>query len=232
MSSGIEDEPALSGIACAGDAGADAIGGEAALADVPEAVRDKARGDTALRELWESPPRGFDILRFLGLCVASGLFAVVCAFAKGALGLGFFAVAVGAPVVEEMAKVVLPMMWLEKEPWRFRGVWAIVVSCLVSALVFATIENLLYFNVYIPKDKLCDGIVQYRVTVCTLLHVGCVAISSCGLVRSWREAKKGLCAFSAATVTPYLVVAMVVHGLYNAAATLFSFVNLIPGEGT
>ena len=70
------------------------------------------------------------------------------------------AMAVGAPVVEEVAKVVLPMMWLEKEPWRFRGVWAIVFPCIVSALVFATIENLLYFHIYIPRDKLSDGIIQ------------------------------------------------------------------------
>ena len=222
MSSGIEDEPALSGIARAGDAGADAIGGEAALADVPEAVRDKARGDTALRELWESPPRGFGVLRFLGLCVASGLFAVVCAFAKGVLGLGFFAVAVGAPVVEEMAKVVLPMMWLEKEPWRFRGASSIAFSCMASALVFATMENLLYFHVYIPRDTLGDGIIQYRLTVCTLMHLGCTAVSSCGLVRAWWAAKEGRCIFCAAPVTPYLVVAMAIHGLYNAVAALFS----------
>ena len=110
---------------------------------------------------------------------------------------------------------------------------AVFTACVLSAQAdvvsfkdAAKIENFLYFDVYIPKDKLCDGIVQYRVTVCTLLHVGCVAISSCGLVRSWREAKKGLCAFSAATVTSYLVVAMVVHGLYNAAATLFSFAEI------
>ena len=150
MSAGIEDEPALFAAARTGDAGADAIGGEAALADSPEAVCDKARGDAVLRGLWESPPQSGALLRFLGLCAASGLFAVLCAFAKGALGFGLLAVAVGAPVVEETAKVVLPLMWLEKEPWRFRSVFTIAFTCLCSALVFATIENLLYFHVYIP----------------------------------------------------------------------------------
>ena len=47
-------------------------------------------------------------------------------------------------------------------------------------------------------------------------------ISVCGLAKAWREAKKTLSDFSATTVTPYLVVAMVVHGLYNAGATIFS----------
>ena len=222
MSAGIEDEPALFAAARTGDAGADAIGGEAALADAPEAVCDKLRGDEVLRGLWESPPRDGAVLRFFGLCAASGLFAILCAFAKGELGFGLLAVAVGAPVVEETAKVVLPLMCLEKEPWRFRGVSSIALTCLCSALVFATIENLLYFHVYMPKDKLTAGIIQYRLTVCTLMHVACTMISTCGLARAWREAKKGLSAFSTPTVTPYLVVAMVIHGLYNAVAMIFS----------
>ena len=87
---------------------------EAALADAPEAVCDKARGDAVLRGLWESPPQSGALLRFLGLCAASGLFAVLCAFAKGALGFGLLAVAVGAPVVEETAKVVLPLIPMGK----------------------------------------------------------------------------------------------------------------------
>ena len=216
MSAGIEDEPALFDSARADTAGADAIGGEAALADAPEAVCDKLRGDEVLRGMWESPPRDGAVLRFFGLCAASGLFAILCAFAKGALGFGLLAVAVGAPVVEETAKVVLPLMCLEKEPWRFRGVSSIALTCLCS------IENLLYFHVYIPKDKLTAGIIQYRLTVCTLMHVACTMISTCGLARAWREAKKGLSAFSTPTVTPYLVVAMVIHGLYNAVAMIFS----------
>ena len=69
MAAGIEDEPALSGMARAEDLGADAIGGEAALADSPEAVQDKARSDEALRGLWKSPPRRGAVLRIIGLCV-------------------------------------------------------------------------------------------------------------------------------------------------------------------
>lgn len=222
MSAGIEDEPALFDSARADTAGADAIGGEAALADAPEAVCDKLRCDAVLRAQWESPPREGAVLRFLGLCAASGLFAILCAFAKGALGFGLLAVVVGAPVVEETAKVVLPLMWLEKEPWRFRGVSSIAFTCLCSALVFATIENLLYFHVYIPKDKLTAGIIQYRLSVCTLLHVTCTAISVCGLAKAWRAARKDFSAFSAPAVTPYMVAAMVIHGLYNAFATIFA----------
>ena len=229
MSAGIEDEPALFDSARANTAGADAIGGEAVLADTPEAVSDRLRGDADLRRLWESPPRDGAVFRFAWLCAASGVFAVLCAFAKGALGFGLLAVAVGAPVVEEMAKVILPLMWMEKEPWRFRGVSSIAFTCLCSALAFAAIENLLYFYVYIPKDRLTAGIIQYRLTVCTLMHVCCTMISVCGLAMAWREAKRNFSAFSAQAATPYLVAAMVVHGLYNAVATVFSLATLKDG---
>ena len=220
MSAGIEDEPALAGASRAADAGADAIGGEAALAGVPEAVCDKALGDARMREMWESPASAGGAARLLALCAASGAFAVLCAFAKGALGFGILAVAVGAPVVEEFAKVVLPMMWLEKAPWRFRSAAAIMAACLASALAFATIENLLYIHVYIPEERLDDAIVNYRLVVCTALHVCCTAISATGLARAWRAARGGRCGFSAAAVTPFLVVAMVVHGLYNAIVSI------------
>jgi len=221
MAAGVEDEPALAGVPQASGVGADAIGGEAALAGVPEAVCDKARMDAVLREKWEAPVHQGVELRLLALYAASGLFALICTFAKGAFGFGLFAVAAGAPVVEEMAKVVLPLMLLEKEPWRFRSAGAIVLPCLVSALVFATVENILYLSVYIPENKLTAGIIWYRLIVCTMLHLGCTAISSCGLAKAWRHARDGLRMFSASTVTPYLVVAMVVHGLYNTIAVLF-----------
>lgn len=225
MSAGIEDEPALAGITFADAAGADPIGGEAALADEPEAMRDRERTEERLRMLWSRPPRSGAALRFAVLCAASGAFAVLCALAKGALGFGLLAVAVGAPVVEETAKAILPLMCLEKEPWTFRSAGAIVLACLVSAFVFATIENLLYFFVYIPREKLTEGIIRYRLIVCTLMHVGSTAVSACGLARAWRDAKAGMTDFSAATVTPYLFAAMAIHGLYNAAAAVFSLVE-------
>ena len=127
---------------------------------------------------------------------------------------------VGAPVVEEMAKVVLPMMWLEKAPWRFRSAGTIALACLASALVFATIENLLYFHVYIPEDKCDSGIIWFRLIVCTSVHVICTMTSAFGLARAWREARDGACGFYSPAVTPYLVVAMVMHGVYNVFASL------------
>ena len=222
MASGIEDEPALWGTPHAGAAGDDPIGDEPALSELPEAVRDKARRDAAVREIWRNETQAIGVARFFWLCMASGAFAVICALAKGVLGFGLMAVCIGAPVIEEMAKVVLPMMWLEKTPWRFRAAGTIMLACLASALVFATIENLLYFYVYIPDDKFESGIVWFRLIVCTSVHVVCTTISAFGLARAWREARVGACGFSSSAATPYLVVAMVIHGIYNFGASLVS----------
>ena len=220
MAAGIEDEPALWGTPHAGAAGEDPIGDEPALSELPEAVSDKSRRDVVVREMWADETHAIGVAHFLWLCVASGAFAVICALAKGVLGLGILAVCVGAPVIEEMAKVVLPMMWLEKAPWRFRSAWTIVLACLASALVFATIENLLYFHVYIPEDKCESGIIWFRLIVCTSVHVICTITSAFGLARAWREARDGACGFYSSAVTPYLVVAMVMHGVYNVFASL------------
>ena len=220
MAAGIEDEPALSGTPHAWSAGDDAIGDEPALSESPEAVCDKTRRDVVVREMWADETHAIGVAHFLWLCVASGAFAVICALAKGVLGLGILAVCVGAPVVEEMTKVVLPMMWLEKAPWRFRSAGTIALACLASALVFATIENLLYFNVYIPEEKYSDGIIWFRLIVCTSVHLICTMTSAFGLVRAWRDARDGACGFCSAAVTPYLVVAMVMHGVYNVFASL------------
>jgi len=225
MAAGIEDEPALSGMPHAGSAGGDAIGDEPALSESPEAVCDKTRRDVVVREMWADETHAIGVAHFLWLCVASGAFAVICALTKGVLGLGILAVCVGAPVIEEMAKVVLPMMWLEKAPWRFRSAGTIVLACMASALVFATIENLLYFHVYIPEDKCDSGIIWFRLIVCTSVHVICTMTSAFGLARAWRETRDGARGFSSATAMPYLVVAMIVHGIYNVVASLVSFLR-------
>lgn len=222
MPAGIEDEPALAGAACRGDASSAELWGEDALADAPEAQAERERHERELRERWERPPRDDGLLLLALLCAASGLFAIVCALFKGAVGMGLLYFAVGAPVAEETAKVVLPLMWLEKEPWRFRGAGTIAAVCLASAFVFACVENLLYIYVYLPKEQVTDALVHYRLLVCTLLHVACTAISAFGLAKAWREAKDRRGTFSFPSAIPYLTVAMVVHGVHNAVATLFA----------
>ena len=223
VSADIYDEPALTGTARPGDAASVELWDEEALADTAAAKVDCERHRQRLHELWSNPPRSA-VRRLAALIpVASGAFAIICTFAKGAIGLGLLAVAVGAPVVEETAKVVLPLMLLEKRPWLYRSASAIFTACIASALVFASIENLLYIKVYIPEKELTEALIRYRLVVCTSLHVACTAISAHGLATAWREAKDRRSEFDMATATPYLATAMAIHGAYNAIASLLSF---------
>lgn len=222
MGGDIYDEPALTGTASPCDAASVELWDEEALADTAAAKADCERHRQRLRELWSNPPQSA-VRRLAALIpAASGAFAIVCTFAKGAIGLGLVAVAVGAPVVEETAKVVLPLMLLEKRPWLYRGTSAIFTACIASALVFASIENLLYIKVYIPEKELTEALIRYRLVVCTLLHVACTAISALGLATAWRKAKRRRSEFNMAATTPYLATAMAIHVVYNAIALMTS----------
>ncbi|MDZ4200178.1 MAG: PrsW family glutamic-type intramembrane protease [Kiritimatiellia bacterium] len=121
-----------------------------------------------------------------------------------------------APLVEELGKVLAPLMVLELHPYRFTSGMQPLLVCVVSGLVFALIENQFYYRLYIRNPSL--ELMEWRGSVCILLHVGCSLISGMGLRRVWqsaraREAKSDL---SAASI--YFLVAMVIHGLYNALA--------------
>lgn len=135
---------------------------------------------------------------------------------------GLLAYAVSAPVYEELMKVMVVLMLIELRPYIFRYAWVIWVCTLGSAATFATLENLLYLNIYIKDPS--AGIMLWRWTVCSALHVGCTAIVTVGLVRMWRTSIRHLRPPSAADTYPYMVAAMVVHGSYNALAVVFEIV--------
>lgn len=200
------------------------VAGEPALADSAAAAGARAaRQDWLVRQWTES--RGMRISLFAGLCAVSGLFAVACALLKNSFGGSLFAVILGAPLVEELGKVAAPLMVLEKKPWSFGSASSIVLVGLVSGLVFASIENLLYFFVYIEPEELTSGVILWRLIVCTALHVLCASISCSGLARAWTKASRTKGTFSMNTAVPYFVVAMVLHGVYNLGAVLYAFLQ-------
>ena len=225
MSSGIEDEPALNGVAPEGGSDFDPLYGEGALEGTEAAEADRARHVAYLRAMWSEPPSARRAAFVLGVCAVSGLLAVACALFKGTIGMLALSVTVGAPVVEEMAKVALTLWALEKSPWKFRSFGEIMLAGVASAAVFAAIENALYICVYIPADRLSSGLMLYRLIVCTALHIVCTSIASFGLARGWREAEARLGEFEKSRAMPFLVAAMVLHGLHNAGAVLWSIAD-------
>ena len=89
----------------------------------------------------------------------------------------------------------------------------------------ATIENLVYFFVYIQDPT--PEIVLWRLFACTALHVVCASLSGFGLARAWRRAAAARGAAEPSLATPWIVAAMAVHGAYNALATAWEL--LAPG---
>ena len=154
------------------------------------------------------------------LSVLGSLFGQVLA----GTGAGLVALAVTGPLYEEIMKALVVLMLIELRPYVFRNAWAIWAATLGSAATFATLENLLYLNVYIPDPS--TGIILWRWTACSALHVGCTAIATVGLVRMWRNSITHLRPPAVSDAYPFLVAAIIVHGAYNAAVVLAEFAGL------
>ena len=222
----LRDEPALSGASLEGDApsadspaDSNAIWGEPALAGSTSA--EAARRDRAawLAAQWAAGGRRGRATTFLALAAAAGPFAACCSVLRETAFIkvqSLIAVAVLAPVVEEIAKIAAPLMVLERRPWAFSSAGALAALGALSGLVFASIENLLYFFVYL--DEYGPGLLAWRIVVCTLLNVGCSLLCGIGLGRAWREAERERTTASLAPARSWIIAAMVIHGLYNAAA--------------
>lgn len=220
---GVGAEPIFQGVKLSAAAEIEeGVGAEPVLADVSSATDARLARKVWYAEQWAKPRRGLQTAVFLGLCAVSGLFAVVCAFGKGAIGWAALAIVIGAPVIEEIGKAAGPLMVMEKRPWLFRGPSSLLLIGLVSGLIFATIENLLYFFVYIEPEKLTPGIVLWRLTVCTAVHIAGASISCAGLARAWTHAAREKGPFSMDMAVPFFIGAIVLHGTYNLGALFWS----------
>lgn len=225
--SGVWSEPALTSTPSkTEDSG---VWGEPALIDAAAADSARSRHEARIAEMWASTGTLQRLLVFTALSVFSGCIAILCTFAKGAVGYTVLAVVLGAPVVEELSKAMGPLMVLEKRPWLFGSATSIVLIGVVSGLVFATVENLLYFFVYIPAGELTYGTFIWRMTACTALHVTGTVLSCIGLARAWRRAERAKAEFKAEIAAPWCIAAIVLHALYNTGALVFGVYSIAMG---
>ncbi len=238
----IRDEPALCGRSTSGDAigtepafghaerpdisDSGGVWGEPALADVSAAEAERQRRASWLDGQWRAvrQARPWFLLPFLVL--VSGFAALGSTILRGGAGSSALALIVLAPVVEEMAKVLLPAAVLEKRPWLFASRAEVVFVCGFSGLVFATVENILYFHLYIPEEELTPGVVLWRLVACTLLHVSCASLSGWGLGRAWRQAQVNRALPDLVRAAGPIATAMVMHGLYNLGAMLYALATM------
>lgn len=162
------------------------------------------------------------------LVLCSGLFAVVGSFMSNTGNMGliasveFFAIAVLAPVIEEVMKTALLLWGVEQKPYWFRSPMQLMIVGACSGFVFAAIENVLYLTVYIDEPSL--GIILWRWTVCVGLHTGTTMIATLGLVKIWRRVMRTGKFARAEIGARYLFFAILLHGIYNGSMYLLGVV--------
>jgi hypothetical protein len=154
------------------------------------------------------------------VALAAGPWAVLGAFV-GSFGVtssffGILAAVFIAPVVEEITKVAIAQTVLETRPYLFKRFSQLLIVGIAGGLSFATIENLIYLNVYIADPT--PGIILWRWTVCVALHVSCSLVASIGLAIAWRDGMRNRRRPKISDAMVWIFIAMVMHGVYNAFA--------------
>lgn len=196
----------------------------------PDAMTYSHWYEARLRE--SSWGESWGIMLLLALC--GGPFAVAgtiaTQFSQGSMAGPLVLVVVG-PALEEMMKIGAALIVLENRAYLFRSGAQILFAAMAAGLLFAVVENLLYIYVYYPEGS--ERFRLWRWTVCTTLHVGTTTIAGMGLLHMWRNATtprqtaNGL-AYQrpqAVHAYPYIVLAVVVHGAYNAFALVMEFTH-------
>lgn len=176
---------------------------------------EKRRVETGLIRSWAIT---------FAVALAAGPWAILGAFwGSGQTAFSILAIVAIGPVVEEMMKVAAALWIVERKPFLFLTSVQVLVCALAGALIFASIENVLYLHVYVQQVP--AWLPYWRWTVCVGLHVGCSAIAGMGVMRVWREAMEHRTRPRIALAFPYLLTAAIVHGTYNSFAVVFSLVQ-------
>jgi len=156
--------------------------------------------------------------RTLLLSLIAGPFAILTAFYNQPGGSEFLLLVIIGPLVEEMGKILAPLMMVEKNPTRFTSSVQPVVCALAGGLVFAVIENFLYLKVYIEDPS--PMLITWRWTVCVALHVGCSFVAGCGVAKIYRESLRHRTPPRMEHGAFLIIASVVIHGVYNFLAIL------------
>ena len=233
----VEDEPALTGRPSASKFTREVAPEEARddvelLRDsvVNEPHGDAAAGRVAFADWIQAKRRSCTFEGNVAVTVLAALlggpFAVVGALMSGQSGWwGLLYACLMGPIAEELLKQSGMVMLLERRPWRLFSSWQFPFAAVVSALIFATLENVLYLHVYLRRLPNVETIMAFRWTWCTGLHVVCSVVASLGLVRVYRRIRDENAPADLARAFPWFVVAIAMHAAWNLSA-IFIFERL------
>lgn len=153
---------------------------------------------------------------FLLALLAGGPWAICGAIISS---IGPLAMVAFGPVAEEVMKVSVVALVVEVRPYLFKSTGQIVAAAITGAFVFAAIENVMYMHFLQQPTPM---LVAWRWTVCVGLHTGCTAIASLGISKVWRRTMHELRQPQLGVALPWLVLAMVLHGGYNAVVAVLA----------
>ena len=159
------------------------------------------------------------------LAFAGGVFAILGSlieeFANNAPLLIFLV----GPAIEEILKPSGVIWLFEKRKSLLRSRAHIIILCMIGALSFATLENIFYLFLYFPRHS--QFFLFYRLTMCTMMHMGSTLIVALGLCRLYTRSAKNqpfgenfkdepyLITFELEDIIPYIILAVALHGSYN-----------------
>jgi hypothetical protein len=150
------------------------------------------------------------------VAIVAGPWGVIGALTgSGTRGFALAMIVVIGPVTEEIMKVAAALWVVEKRPYLFKSVWQILLCAVAGGAAFAFIENLMYLYVYLPDHS--GKLAAWRWTVCVGLHMNCSFVAGVGLARIWDNAIRNGHGPQLWLGLPWLFMAMVAHGVYNAA---------------
>ena len=161
--------------------------------------------------------------------LAAGPFAVLGAMFQamtGQTGFGHLAVILFGPIIEEVLKIACALMLVERRPWLLPGVAGILCIGVLGGFGFAAIENVMYLRVYFPDHG--PGLAAWRWTVNVALHTGCTVIAAWGVARTWRAVVCDGRPPDLSLAMPWLIAAIIIHGVYNAFAIALGMLGHAP----
>ena len=175
--------------------------------------------DAGPTSLVDAAPRPRVLLAYLVAMVGGvvGIPAAIMQESQRFSGLWLGAIVV-APLVEEVVKPVGVMFIMEKRFHWLRSRRQVVAMAALGAVVFATLENLMF--IHIAHRDPSAAYMAWRYLVCTSLHVAASTVFGLGLARTWQRMRqtggrfriKGL-------LWPYLA-AVGLHAAYNTTALI------------
>ncbi|MEE8169131.1 MAG: PrsW family glutamic-type intramembrane protease, partial [Phycisphaerae bacterium] len=187
---------------------------------------DAASYQRWFRSRWETTPASKGWLIAAAVALVGGPFAIFAALLESATGGGTLLgalpiIAVFGPAAEEVLKIGAVLLVVETRPYLFRRVEQLQTATLLSSIIFAVIENVIYLNIYVSQPSI--HLAMWRWTVCVALHIGCTLIATRGLVLIWTNAVAQFRKPRVSDGLPMLVWAIVIHGCYNVAVAIAGY---------